>query len=252
MFIISIFTAANRFFVAVTQKMESDFAKFKEQAETKKALKKKKDQEGCVSGYMDRFIQKRDTIKPSIQRQNPIKPPAKALPPKNLDSDIQKFFTSNKGLKSKMIFKNGKILNTSLNTIACTICCIDEKMCMGVQAEIRNKIDGLFKFFEDKAKEGSVCVGNPLFYKPKRGKNVILVPIKRELKDKMDIDNIGYCLSRLAQKIQEEHISQIAIPSIGCEPGQLKWDQVKPLILKHLGFLDITIEVYTREKIKRG
>ena len=63
---------------------------------------------------------------------------------------------------------------------------------------------------------------------------------------KATLSNINHCLRRLRHEIEKEQIKSLALPRIATGVGGLDWNEVKPLIEKHLGDLKITILVYTR------
>ena len=49
----------------------------------------------------------------------------------------------------------------------------------------------------------------------------------------------------MAKVIEAEKITSVALPRLATGVGGLKWDDVKPLIDKHLGHLPIPVYVYT-------
>lgn len=63
---------------------------------------------------------------------------------------------------------------------------------------------------------------------------------------KATLSNINHCLRKLRHEIEKEQIKSLALPCIATGVGGLDWNEVKPLIEKHLGDLKITILVYTR------
>jgi O-acetyl-ADP-ribose deacetylase (regulator of RNase III) len=62
---------------------------------------------------------------------------------------------------------------------------------------------------------------------------------------KATLSNINHCLRRLRHEIEKEQIKSLALPRIATGVGDLDWNEVKPLIEKHLGDLKIPIFVYT-------
>lgn len=54
-------------------------------------------------------------------------------------------------------------------------------------------------------------------------------------------------MRNLRKYIQKEGISSIGIPKIGCGYGKLQWDDVRPLIDRHLKGLDALIVIYERD-----
>lgn len=56
--------------------------------------------------------------------------------------------------------------------------------------------------------------------------------------------NIDHALKDLVKLIAKEQITSIALPRLASGVGGMAWDDVKPLIEKHLGALDIPVMVY--------
>ncbi|MDR2852729.1 MAG: macro domain-containing protein [Burkholderiaceae bacterium] len=61
---------------------------------------------------------------------------------------------------------------------------------------------------------------------------------------KATLENVGHCLRELAKYIQKEKISSLALPRLATGVGGLLWGDVKPVLAKHLGGLDIPVLVY--------
>lgn len=56
--------------------------------------------------------------------------------------------------------------------------------------------------------------------------------------------NVGHALKDLRRVIEEEGITSVALPRLATGVGGLKWEEVEPLIQKHLGDLKIPVVVY--------
>jgi O-acetyl-ADP-ribose deacetylase (regulator of RNase III) len=62
---------------------------------------------------------------------------------------------------------------------------------------------------------------------------------------KATIEHVNHCLKALAKVIETEKVKSVALPRLATGVGGLKWEDVKPLIEKHLGHLPIPVYVYT-------
>ncbi|MBS9477104.1 macro domain-containing protein [Ancylobacter radicis] len=62
---------------------------------------------------------------------------------------------------------------------------------------------------------------------------------------KATLENVGHALKALARYAQEEKITSLALPRLATGVGGLDWADVKPLVERHLGALDIPVYVYT-------
>lgn len=62
---------------------------------------------------------------------------------------------------------------------------------------------------------------------------------------KAKINYVNHALKDLRKSIDKEGIASIALPKIATGVGGLDWEEVKPLIEKHLGDLDIPVYIYS-------
>ncbi|MGB0908884.1 MAG: macro domain-containing protein [Nitrospirales bacterium] len=56
---------------------------------------------------------------------------------------------------------------------------------------------------------------------------------------------INHALRELKLFIEKEGVKSLALPRLATGVGGLKWEEVRPLIIKHLNVLTIPIHVYT-------
>lgn len=59
------------------------------------------------------------------------------------------------------------------------------------------------------------------------------------------LSQVNHALHALRGLIEQEHISSVALPRLACGVGGLDWNEVRPLIEKHLGDLNIPVYVYS-------
>ncbi|MFY9260864.1 MAG: Appr-1-p processing protein [Gallionella sp.] len=59
------------------------------------------------------------------------------------------------------------------------------------------------------------------------------------------VSNVNHVLHALRVLIQKEQIASVALPRLACGVGGLDWNDVQPLIEKHLGDLGIPVYVYS-------
>lgn len=75
---------------------------------------------------------------------------------------------------------------------------------------------------------------------------IINFPTKKHWRNRSKIEYIETGMKVLVETINEKNIKSIAIPPLGCGNGGLNWDEVKPIILKHLENLEneVTVIIY--------
>lgn len=61
---------------------------------------------------------------------------------------------------------------------------------------------------------------------------------------KATLPNVNHALRALRKLVEDEGIQSLALPRLATGVGSLAWDEVKPLIERNLGDLDIAIDVY--------
>ena len=59
------------------------------------------------------------------------------------------------------------------------------------------------------------------------------------------LHHINHSLHALRSVVQKEKFDSLALPRLACGVGGLDWNDVKPLIEKHLGDLNIPVYIYT-------
>ncbi len=63
---------------------------------------------------------------------------------------------------------------------------------------------------------------------------------------KATVANVNHALRELRHVIEAEGFKSLALPRLATGVGGLTWEEVKPLIEKHLGDLKIPVYVYSR------
>jgi len=68
------------------------------------------------------------------------------------------------------------------------------------------------------------------------------------------LSHVNHALHALRALIEKEQIPSVVLPRLACGVGGLNWDEVKPLIEKQLGGLDIQVYVYVnyQKGVKAG
>ncbi len=59
------------------------------------------------------------------------------------------------------------------------------------------------------------------------------------------LENVNHVLRELKKLIEQEKLTSVALPRLATGVGGLKWEDVKPLIQKHLADAGIPIVVYS-------
>lgn len=62
---------------------------------------------------------------------------------------------------------------------------------------------------------------------------------------KARVQDVNHCLRALRHHLEEEKIGSVALPKLATGVGGLAWSEMKPLIERHLGALQIPVYLYT-------
>lgn len=107
----------------------------------------------------------------------------------------------------------------------------------GIALQFRQAFPENYRMYERAAKKGEVKPGR-MFVTPtgyiQPPYYIINFPTKRHWRNASRIDDIEAGLRDLVRAIGDYNISSIAVPPLGCGNGGLPWDDVRPLILRHL------------------
>lgn len=139
-------------------------------------------------------------------------------------------------------YVKGNIFDSKMATIVNPVNCVGV-MGKGLALEFKKRYPALFLSYK------SACARNLfrpgiVYVSHQQDKKVLLFPTKEHWKDPSRYEYIDIGLSYFAKNYKALKITSCAFPRIGCGLGGLDWEKVKLLIEKHLGDLDIEIEVY--------
>ncbi len=59
------------------------------------------------------------------------------------------------------------------------------------------------------------------------------------------LSHVEHCLKTLHKKLIEDEITSVALPRLATGVGGLEWEEVRPLVFKHLGDLAIPVVLYS-------
>ncbi|MBI5005793.1 MAG: macro domain-containing protein [Nitrosomonadales bacterium] len=58
------------------------------------------------------------------------------------------------------------------------------------------------------------------------------------------VSDVNHALHALRNFVQKESVASVALPRLACGVGGLEWQEVRPLISRHLGDLGVPVYVY--------
>ena len=145
---------------------------------------------------------------------------------------------------------SGDILLTEAQAIAHSVAPMD-KFNSGLALSLRKNYPGMYKDFRHYCKVYHPKPGTTWFWGGVGGARIVNLLTQEPPKGhnshpgKATLSNINHAVKELVQVSQEKGFTSLAIPRIATGVGGLDWDEVKPVVYKHLKELDIPIFVYT-------
>jgi O-acetyl-ADP-ribose deacetylase (regulator of RNase III) len=145
---------------------------------------------------------------------------------------------------------SGDILLSRANTIAHGVAPNDDHGA-GLAHSLREYAPAMYKDFRHYCKTQHPKPGTLWSWAGADGRRLISLFTQQpayhpgEKPGKASLTDVGHALHELHQLIVQEKIPSIALPRLSTGAGGLKWDDVLPLIEKHLGSLSIPVLVYS-------
>jgi O-acetyl-ADP-ribose deacetylase (regulator of RNase III) len=139
-------------------------------------------------------------------------------------------------------YLKGNIFESDAQTLTNTVN-LKGVMGKGLAFKFKDKFSGLFESYALDIVGKRIAIGMPTIWKGKE-KWVVNFPTKDDWRKPSTYEYIDAGLKTLRIKLDEWEVLSLAIPALGCGLGSLDWKIVKPMIAKHLGDMEMAIEVY--------
>lgn len=142
---------------------------------------------------------------------------------------------------------SGDILKDEADAIVNTVNCVGV-MGRGIALQFKNAWPENFKAYEAACARKELQPGRMFIFETGQlttPRYIVNFPTKRHWRGNSRIEDIESGLVALASDIKSRGIRSIAIPPLGAGLGGLDWEDVRPLIEKHLSPLaDVTVRIY--------
>ena len=138
----------------------------------------------------------------------------------------------------------GDIFQSGAQTLVNTVNCVGV-MGKGLALEFKKRYPGMYQDYVQRCKKGKVRLGEPYLFRQLELPNILNFPTKGHWRSVSRLDDIISGLDYLERHYKEWGIKSIAIPSLGCQQGQLDWRIVLPVIYGKSSRLEIPVELYT-------
>lgn len=145
--------------------------------------------------------------------------------------------------KGIRLIKQGDLLGSRMQTLVNTVNCVGV-MGKGIALSFKKSYPEMFTDYKRRCDKKEVKLGVPYIYSISAEKKIVNFPTKNHWKTPSKLCDIEEGLKQLASSIRIWKITSLALPALGCGNGGLKWEDVYPLIQRHLFSLEIPIELY--------
>jgi O-acetyl-ADP-ribose deacetylase (regulator of RNase III) len=143
-------------------------------------------------------------------------------------------------------YRTGDIFKANVEALVNPVNCVGV-MGAGLASQFKAAFPKNFYAYAKACKQGQVQLGKMFIYKNQTELNpqyIINFPTKKHWLNKSRFQDIVAGLEALKLVLQENYISSVAIPALGCGLGGLKWSEVKPVTHQILQSLNIYIVLY--------
>jgi len=146
-------------------------------------------------------------------------------------------------MRNRVKVIKGDIFQSRAQTLVNTVNCVGI-MGKGLALEFRNRFPGMYKDYVRRCKKRQVRLGEPYLFSQLEPPNILNFPTKGHWRSVSRLDDIIQGLRYLQMHYKDWGITSIAVPSLGCQLGQLEWRVVLPLLYENLSRLEIPAELY--------
>ncbi len=127
----------------------------------------------------------------------------------------------------------------------------NDHMATGLAHSLREDWPAMYKDFRHYCHTSNPDPGGLWAWAGADGRRIIALFTQQPAKDershpgKARIQDVNHCLRALHHFIEKEKTPSIALPRIATGVGGLQWSEVRPLIVQHLGALQIPVFIYS-------
>jgi len=146
---------------------------------------------------------------------------------------------------TRINYLKGDIFDSKAHVIVNTVNC-EGVMGKGLALAFKEKYPAMFATYQQDCKTRKLRIGRPTLYKASIPW-ILNFPTKDHWRPPSKLEYLEKGLEYLVANYQKAGIQSIAFPKLGAQNGKLSWDDVGPLMAKHLSQLDIDVYIYIAE-----
>lgn len=147
--------------------------------------------------------------------------------------------------RKMLIYHRTSIFESQAQTVVNTVNCVGV-MGKGIAAQFRKKYPEMFRAYRDICEKKLLEPGKLWLWKAP-DQWILNFPTKRHWRYPSKLEWIDAGLKKFVAEYETRGITEISFPRLGCGNGGLDWDEVRPIMEKHLSPLPITTFVHDFE-----
>lgn len=142
----------------------------------------------------------------------------------------------------------GNLLKSQRHTLTNTVNCVGV-MGKGIALDFRKAYPDMFDDYVRRCDARQVQPGQPYLYELSDGRAICNFPTKSHWRSGSRLEWVDSGLELLRANLQSWGVQSLALPPLGCGHGGLDWDDVEPLIRRHLEDVEIPVDVYVPQDV---
>src|SRR6266849_722102 len=142
-------------------------------------------------------------------------------------------------------YQKGDIFDSKAHVIVNTVNC-QGVMGKGLALAFKERFPDMFTAYQQDCKSGKLHIGRLTIY-TKSTPWILNFPTKNHWRYSSKLEYLEKGLEFLVAHYKKVGITSIAFPKLGAQNGKLSWDEVGPLMAKHLSQLNIDVYIYIAE-----
>ena len=113
----------------------------------------------------------------------------------------------------------------------------------GLARAFKHNYPDMFAQYKHYCDDGRLDIGKLHLYKTS-AKWILNFPTKKHWRSKSKLEYIELGLQKFVDTYEQQGITSIAFPQLGCGLGGLLWDDVRPVMERYLNDLPIDVFIY--------
>jgi O-acetyl-ADP-ribose deacetylase (regulator of RNase III) len=149
-----------------------------------------------------------------------------------------------------LIEVSGDILLSKAQVIAHGVAPMDH-FDSGLALSLRERFPAMYKGFRHHCKVGNPRGGGIWTWKGSGGVRITNLftqdppPSQNAKPGAATFHNVNHALKEFAKEVRKKRYTSVALPRLATGVGRLPWDEVQPLLRRHLGDIGIPVIIYS-------